>query len=119
MATKSAKLSPAALYDAMALNNIDTFFGVPDSLLKDFAMFISDRHSTENTEKHIIAANEATSVGLAAGHYMATGNPACVYLQNSGLGNTVNPVMSLAHENVYGIPMLLLIGWRGEPGVKD
>jgi len=117
--SESTKLTPLALYDAFAANSVNAYYGVPDSLLKDFAMFISDKHATEQTEKHIITANEATAIGLAGGHYMATGTPACVYLQNSGLGNTVNPVMSCAHENVYGLPMLLLIGWRGEPGVKD
>jgi len=103
----------------MTKRGIDTFYGVPDSLLKDFAMYVSDKHATEEVDKHIISANEGTAVGLAAGHYMATGSPSCVYLQNSGLGNIVNPVMSMAHEEVYGIPMLFLIGWRGEPGVKD
>jgi len=89
---------------------------VPDSLLKDFNAYICDHTPSEN---HIIAANEATAVGLAAGHYMGTATPACVYLQNSGLGNVVNPIMSMAHQKVYGTPLLLVIGWRGEPGVKD
>jgi len=118
-AAQQAKLTAPQLYDGMVKRGIDTFYGVPDSLLKDFAMYVSDRHATEEVEKHIIAANEATAVGLAAGHFMATGSPSCVYLQNSGLGNIVNPVMSMAHQEIYGIPMLLLIGWRGEPGVKD
>jgi len=115
----SQKLTASGLYDSMRDNGIDGFYGVPDSLLKDFAMYVSDRHATDEPEKHIIASNEATAVGLACGHFMAKKKPACVYLQNSGLGNTVNPIMSCAHENIYGLPMLLLIGWRGEPGVKD
>jgi phosphonopyruvate decarboxylase len=111
-------LDASEFVEMLQSNTIDSFFGVPDSLLKNFAMYVSDKYSDEDTHKHIISANEATAVGLAAGHYMATGNPACVYLQNSGLGNIVNPVMSLSHERVYGIPTLFLIGWRGDPGAK-
>ena len=99
------------------LDGICNFFtGVPDSLLKDFCAYLSD---TKKPEEHIIAANEGNSVALAAGHFMATGSPACVYMQNSGLGNTVNPLLSLMDEDVYKIPMLMIIGWRGEPGKKD
>lgn len=92
------------------------FTGVPDSLLKEFCACIT---STQPPEKHIIAANEGGAVALAMGSYLATGKPAVVYMQNSGLGNTVNPIVSLAAPEVYGIPMLLLIGWRGEPGTRD
>ena len=67
----------------------------------------------------MIAANEGGAIGLAAGHYLATGRPALVYMQNSGQGNAVNPLCSLADPDVYSIPMVLLVGWRGEPGVKD
>ena len=70
-------------------------------------------------ERHIIAANEGAAIGLAAGSYLASGRPALVYMQNSGLGNAINPLLSLADMSVYGIPMILMIGWRGEPGVKD
>lgn len=95
---------------------IDFFTGVPDSLLKEFCFYLTD-HICD--DKHKICANEGNAVAMAAGHYLATGNPALVYMQNSGLGNCVNPILSLADREVYGIPMLLLIGWRGEPGVKD
>lgn len=95
---------------------VDFYTGVPDSLLKDFCAYISD-HAED--DKHVIAANEGNSVALAAGHYLATGRPSLVYMQNSGLGNIVNPLLSLMDEDVYKIPVLLLIGWRGEPGVKD
>lgn len=67
----------------------------------------------------MIAANEGGAVGLASGHYLATGRPALVYMQNSGQGNAVNPLASLADPDVYSIPMVLLVGWRGEPGVHD
>jgi phosphonopyruvate decarboxylase len=103
-------------YEAMVSSGIDMFTGVPDSLLKNICAYITD---TAPREKHIIAANEGNAVGIAAGHYLATGKPALVYMQNSGLGNTVNPLLSLADEKVYSIPMVLLIGWRGEPGVHD
>lgn len=97
-------------------NGFDFYAGVPDSLLKNFCAFLTD---TLPANKHIITANEGCAVGLAAGHYMATGKYPVVYMQNSGQGNTVNPLLSLADEKVYSIPMLLIIGWRGEPGVKD
>jgi phosphonopyruvate decarboxylase len=69
--------------------------------------------------KHYVTANEGAAVGLATGSYLATGKPACIYMQNSGEGNIINPLASIANDEVYGIPMLFLIGWRGEPGVKD
>lgn len=97
-------------------HQIDTFYGVPDSLLKDICAYI-----TLNTpkDKHIITANEGSAIALAAGYHLSTNKSALVYLQNSGLGNTINPLLSLADEKVYKIPMLLMIGWRGEPGFKD
>jgi phosphonopyruvate decarboxylase len=94
----------------------DFFTGVPDSLLKDFCAYITNNVKEEN---HIIAANEGAAVGLASGYHLATGKIPLVYMQNSGLGNAVNPLLSLADSDVYQIPMILLIGWRGEPGVKD
>jgi phosphonopyruvate decarboxylase len=103
-------------YEALVGSGIDMFTGVPDSLLKNICAYITD---TTPRERHIIAANEGNAVGIAAGHYLATGKPALVYMQNSGLGNTVNPLLSLADEKVYSIPMVLMIGWRGEPGVHD
>ncbi|HYC58384.1 MAG TPA: phosphonopyruvate decarboxylase [Thermoanaerobaculia bacterium] len=85
--------------------------GVPDSLLKDFGAALTAHYSAD---RHVIAANEGGAVGLAIGHYLAGGSPALVYLQNSGLGNAVNPLVSLADPQIHGIPIVLLIGWRGE-----
>lgn len=99
----------------MKSTGVDFFTGVPDSLLKSFCAYVTDNCG----ENHMIAANEGGAVGLAAGHYLATGKPALVYMQNSGQGNAVNPLCSLADPDVYAIPMVLLVGWRGEPGVKD
>jgi phosphonopyruvate decarboxylase len=94
-----------------------TFYtGVPDSLLKQLNAHIL--HALPR-ERHVIAANEGASVGIAIGHYLRTGRPAAVYLQNSGFGNLVNPLLSLADPDVYGVPMLIIIGWRGQTGVKD
>lgn len=90
--------------------------GVPDSTLKSFC---DGLQAYEGNLEHYVTANEGAAVGVAIGTYLATGKPACVYMQNSGIGNTVNPVASLAHTDVYGIPMLFLVGWRGEPGKKD
>lgn len=94
---------------------VDFFTGVPDSLLKSFCAYVTDNCG----ENHVIAANEGGAIGLAAGHYLATGKPALVYMQNSGQGNAVNPLCSLADPDVYSIQMVLLVGWRGEPGGKD
>lgn len=104
------------VYNTFLSNGVNFFTGVPDSLLKNICAYITDHASRE---KHIIAANEGAAVGIAAGHYMASGRIPLVYMQNSGLGNTVNPLLSLADEKVYSLPLLLMIGWRGEPGVKD
>ena len=103
-------------YETVRGAGIHFFTGVPDSLLKDFCAYITDNADKDN---HIIAANEGNAVALAVGHYLGCGSPALVYMQNSGIGNAVNPLLSLADRDVYSIPMLLLIGWRGEPGVKD
>lgn len=97
--------------------NIDMFTGVPDSQLKALCDYLMGTYGV--CDKHIVAANEGAAVGLAAGHYLATGNPALVYMQNSGIGNAVNPICSLLNDKVYAIPALFVIGWRGEPGVHD
>ena len=109
-------IRPKEFFDLLNKNGVNYYVGVPDSLLKEFCGYVSD-----NTldGKHLIAANEGAAIGVAAGHYLATGNPALVYMQNSGIGNAINPLLSLADRDVYGIPMLILIGWRGEPGLKD
>ena len=101
--------------DCLKDAGVDFFTGVPDSLLKSFCAYVTDNCGSS----HVIAANEGGAVGLAAGHYLATGKPALVYMQNSGQGNAVNPLCSLADPDVYSIPMVLLVGWRGEPGIKD
>jgi len=102
--------------DTLADYGIKFFTGVPDSTLKDFCAYVIDNTPAGN---HIITANEGGAVALACGHYLATGQTALVYMQNSGQGNATNPLISLADADVYSIPVLLLIGWRGEPGRKD
>ena len=97
-------------------SGITFFTGVPDSLLKEFCSCITENVGTRN---HIISANEGAAIGLAIGHYIGTDKIPLVYLQNSGLGNLVNPLLSLASPEVYGVPMLIMIGWRGEPGLPD
>lgn len=109
-------IEPALVVDTLRSNGVSFFAGVPDSLLKHFCAHVI-RHAAEG--EHVIAANEGAAVALAAGHYFATGRPGLVYMQNSGLGNAVNPLVSLASPDVFGVPMLLLVGWRGEPGVRD
>ena len=101
----------------MELIGADFYAGVPDSQLKALCSWLYDRYGVSS--HHIIAANEGNAAALAAGYYLATGRVPVVYLQNSGLGNIVNPAASLLNEKVYGIPCLFIVGWRGEPGVHD
>lgn len=96
----------------------DFFAGVPDSQLKALCSYLMDTYGLDPAH-HVIAANEGNAAALAAGYHLATGKTPVVYLQNSGLGNIVNPVASLLNEKVYGIPCLFIVGWRGEPGVHD
>ncbi|MER2492184.1 phosphonopyruvate decarboxylase [Catenovulum sediminis] len=109
-------VNPASFCDKLSHFNINFFTGVPDSLLKSFCAYIEQKIPKE---QHIITANEGSAIAVAAGHYLGCGQPALVYMQNSGLGNAVNPLVSLADEKVYSIPMLMLIGWRGKPGEPD
>lgn len=109
-------ISPAKVFSFFGQHGVDFYTGVPDSLLKHFCAYVTEHAPAKN---HVIAANEGAAVGIASGYYLGSQRPALVYLQNSGLGNTVNPLLSLADPAVYGIPMIFLIGWRGEPRVKD
>ncbi|MHC4658700.1 MAG: phosphonopyruvate decarboxylase [Planctomycetota bacterium] len=103
-------------YDILVRRGIDFFTGVPDSLLESFCAYVTDH---ADSDKHIVAANEGGAVALACGYYLATGTVGLVYMQNSGQGNSVNPLVSLADPEVYSVPMVILIGWRGEPGKHD
>jgi phosphonopyruvate decarboxylase len=109
-------ISPEFFFNSLKEKGISYYTGVPDSLLKSFCAFISDNNTKES---NLITANEGGAIALAAGYYLSTGKLPLVYMQNSGLGNSINPLLSLADKEVYSIPMILLIGWRGEPGIKD
>ena len=109
-------ISPKFFYDTLANYGIDFYAGVPDSLLKNLCAYITDHADAAH---NIIAANEGGAMGLAAGHYLATSQIPVVYMQNSGQGNIINPLASLTDPDVYNIPVLLVIGWRGKPGVHD
>ena len=109
-------ISPAFFIETLKSNGIDFFAGVPDSLLKNICAYITDHVDSDH---NIITANEGAAVGLAAGYHLATGKAGVVYMQNSGQGNIINPLASLTDKEVYNIPLLLLIGWRGRPGVHD
>lgn len=109
-------LEPEVFYKQLQANDILFFTGVPDSILKDFCSYVANNTKSEN---NIIAANEGNAIALAAGYYLSTNKIPLVYMQNSGLGNAINPLLSLVHKSVYKIPMLLLIGWRGAPGESD
>ena len=101
------------LIDLFKRNGSDFFSGVPDSVLKDFSS------SLKNNKKHIIATNEGSAVSIGIGQYLSTKKIPVVYMQNSGLSNALNPLISIAHKKVYSIPLILIIGWRGSPRVKD
>ncbi|MCI8526116.1 MAG: phosphonopyruvate decarboxylase, partial [Oscillospiraceae bacterium] len=96
----------------------DFYAGVPDSQLRPLCDCLMDAYGLD-PRRHIIAASEGTAAALAAGYHLATGRVPVVYLQNSGEGNLVNPAASLLHREVYGIPVILIVGWRGQPGVRD
>ncbi len=98
--------------------NSDFYTGVPDSQLKALCNFLMDRYGID-PKHHIIAANEGNCTALAAGYHLATGKVPVVYMQNSGEGNIINPVASLLNDKVYAIPVIFIIGWRGEPGIHD
>lgn len=102
-------------YNCLIAEGVDFFTGVPDSYLNEFCKYVLEKCPDNN----VIAANEGNAIAIAAGHYLATGNIPLVYMQNSGLGNAINPLLSMCDTTVYGIPLLLLIGWRGEPGSGD
>ena len=108
-------INPGFFTNLLKKQGTSFFTGVPDSLLKSFCAWLGD-HSQKN---HIIAVDEGAALALASGHHLSTGKIPLVYMQNSGIGNAVNPLLSLADGDVYSVPMLLLIGWRGEPGTKD
>lgn len=105
-----------AFQELLVKSKVEFITGVPDTLLNDFCLHLENNWSKD---KHVIAANEGNSIALAAGYYLATGTTPIVYMQNSGIGNALNPLISLTHPSIYGIPMILMIGWRGEPGVND
>lgn len=101
------------------INNIGVkqYFGVPDSQLKALCNVLYEKYGTNN--EHTVAPNEGSAVALAAGHYLASDECAMVYMQNSGIGNAINPIVSLLADEVYGIPVMFVIGWRGQPNTKD
>ena len=108
-------IDPSKFIDFFSTKKIQFFTGVPDSLLKNLLKKLENLKDN----KHLPATSEGSAISIAAGYYLSTKKLACVYLQNSGLGNAINPLASITHSKVYSIPMVLIIGWRGEPGVKD
>jgi len=109
-------ISPKFFYQYLEKNGIEFFTGIPDSLLKEFCLCLNEHVPKDN---HIIAANEGNAIALASGYHLAKEKIPLVYMQNSGIGNAVNPLLSLCDPQVYSIPLILLIGWRGQPGVSD
>ena len=104
-----------ALISLLKKNHSDFFTGVPDSILKELSISLQNK----GKKNHIIATNEGSAVSLGIGHYLSTKKIPCIYMQNSGLSNALNPLISIAHKKVYSIPLILIIGWRGSPRIKD
>lgn len=102
--------------ETLRAGGVSFFTGVPDSYLNGFCNYLEE---TVSNDEHVIAANEGNAIGIAAGYYFCTNTVPLVYMQNSGLGNAINPLVSLADRYVYRVPMILLIGWRGEPETGD
>lgn len=96
-------------------NKSNFFTGVPDSILKELSSALQNKVK----KSHIVATNEGSAISLGIGHYLATKNIPCIYMQNSGLSNALNPLISIAHKKVYSIPLILIIGWRGSPRFND
>lgn len=107
-------LDQRRVFDCLAKNGVTYFVGVPDSYLNGFCNYAL----THMGERNVITANEGNAIALAAGHYFASREIPLVYMQNSGEGNAINPLASLADKNVYSVPMLLLIGWRGQANTE-
>ena len=104
-----------SLINLLKKNKTDFFSGVPDSVLKELSYSLQSK----SKKNHIIATNEGSAVSLGIGHYLSTKKVPCIYMQNSGLSNALNPLISIAHKKVYSIPLILVIGWRGSPNIKD
>ena len=104
-----------SLTSLLKKNGTTFFTGVPDSVLKELSIYLQSK----NKKDHIIASNEGAAVSLGIGNYLSTKKIPCIYMQNSGLSNALNPLISIAHKKVYSIPLILIIGWRGSPRFKD
>ena len=104
-----------SLLNILNKNSVSFFTGVPDSVLKEISVYLSNK----NKNKHILAVNEGSAVSMGIGYYLAKKKLPCIYMQNSGLSNAINPLISIADSRVYSIPLVLLIGWRGSPKVRD
>jgi len=109
-------VEPGEFFEALKGAGVRLIVGVPDSLLQDFCRHVD---AVMPADRHVVTANEGSAIALAAGFHLATGSVPLVYLQNSGLGNAVNPLLSLVDPEVYAIPVVLVVGWRGEPDVPD
>ena len=102
-----------SLVNILKRNNSDFYTGVPDSILKELSMYL------QNKKNHIVATNEGSAISIGIGYYLSTKKIPVIYMQNSGLSNAINPLISIANKNVYSIPLILIIGWRGSPNIND
>jgi phosphonopyruvate decarboxylase len=108
-------ISVQNLVSLLKKNNCNFYTGVPDSILEELSKILKFKKA----KNHILATNEGSAVSIGIGYYLSTKKIPIIYMQNSGLSNAINPLISIAHQNVYSIPLILIIGWRGSPGIKD
>ncbi|HEY0089853.1 MAG TPA: thiamine pyrophosphate-binding protein, partial [Candidatus Lokiarchaeia archaeon] len=110
-------ISCQSFFDILKKYDFTFFTGIPDSTFKDWTKFLADKDG--QNLRNIVTCNECEATAIATGYYLATKKIGVIYMQNSGFGQTINPLTSLCDPDVYSIPVLLLIGWRGEPGKVD
>ena len=110
------KIDPEKFHCILRNEGVEFYTGVPDSTIKSFCFYLENNLPKSN---HVIASNEGNSIAIATGYHLSTGKIPLVYMQNSGLGNAINPLTSLVDKELFAIPMLIMMGWRGEPGKKD
>ena len=103
------------LIQTLKKNGVNFFTGVPDSILKNFSINLESHKKNH----HVVASNEGSAISMGIGYYLSTKKIPCIYLQNSGLSNAINPLISIASQEVYSIPLFLMIGWRGSPKIPD
>lgn len=103
-------IDPKIFLKSLKKNEINFYSGTPDSVLANLLEIL------KNEKNFQISPHEGIAVSSGVGYHYATKKIPCIFMQNSGLGNILNPISSIAHKNIFSVPMLLLIGMRGYKG---